>query len=61
MVAFENFSGRIVIPWTSADTRTKNTNELDVVASSRTKPDSVRPKNESYELAVVTLSTHSGE
>jgi len=50
-----------VIPPIFADARTKNTNELDVVASARTNPDALRPKNESYELAVVPLSTHSGE
>jgi len=57
---FENGSGRSVIPWTSADARTKNANVPGVVARVEICSEPLRPENESCELAVATLSTHSG-
>jgi hypothetical protein len=48
-----------VLPWISADTRTKNANELDVVAIDLHGGKPLRPKTENYELAVVALSIHT--
>ena len=45
----------------AAYTRTKNADELDVVASPGLDQDPQRPEKESYESAVAAPSTHSGE
>jgi hypothetical protein len=41
--------------------RTKNANELDGVTRVEICSEPLRPENESRELAVVALSTHSAE